>query len=79
MARIKRALLSCYDKTGLVELAEVLREQIRSKAEITSGPTRPGDIRRSIGSLARGRDELGLKAPTSLDQGLKLLVEAMRA
>jgi len=26
MARIKRALLSCYDKTGLVELAEVLRE-----------------------------------------------------
>lgn len=26
MAKIKRALLSCYDKTGVVELAEVLRE-----------------------------------------------------
>ena len=66
-------------ETTIRQLAEMLREQIGSKAEITSGPTRPGDIRRSIGSLARGRDELGLKAPTSLDQGLKLLVEAMRA
>lgn len=66
-------------ETTIRQLAQMLRERIGSTAEITSGPSRPGDIRRSIGSPARGNGELGLREPTSLDHGLKLLVEAMRA
>ena len=46
MAKIERAILSCYDKTGIVDLARVLRELIDHpetrpffQANVRPGPT----------------------------------------
>ncbi len=55
-------------ETSVLELAKALGAQ-----DITHGPARAGDIRRSVGSAGNAMALLGLQAKTPLGEGLKTL------
>jgi dTDP-L-rhamnose 4-epimerase len=56
----------------ILDLATLLRESMASHSEITvSGAYRVGDIRHSIADTSRAEDEIGFKASTSLETGLR--------
>ena len=53
------------------DLAAALGNLFGNGAQVTCGPPRPGDIRRSIGDPSRARVTLGVNAATNLEQGLR--------
>jgi UDP-glucose 4-epimerase len=55
-------------ETSVLALAKAL-----GAGEITQGPARAGDIRRSVGSSAHATALLGIAAGTTLAEGLKTL------
>ncbi len=57
---------------ALAELTGYDREPLRA-------PARPGDVRHFCLDVTRAREELGWTAATSLEDGLRLTVESMRA
>lgn len=59
-------------QTTIVELAEAIAEVNGTRADVTHGPARAGDIRISCGSPARATAALGVSATTSLLDGLRL-------
>jgi len=56
-------------------LAETLRTLTGSTASIAYGPPRDGDIRDSVGDASKMQRLLGLRAETSLRDGLQALIE----
>jgi UDP-glucose 4-epimerase len=58
-------------ETSVLMLAEALGAICGRTAQVEHGPARAGDIRRSVGSGARGREMLGVEAGTLLSDGLK--------
>jgi len=61
-------------ETSVLALAETLGRLCGQTPNIQSGPARPGDIRRSLGSPARAITTLGLRASITLEDGLTLLL-----
>lgn len=71
------AINFCTGKAVTVKaLAETLKSLTGSTALIAHDAPRGGDIRHSLGDPSRMQDLLGLKAETSLEDGLELLLDA---
>ncbi len=66
-------------ETRLLDLLEVLYDLIPNVPKTEFVSPRAGDIYRSFGSPQKALDEIGFKARVSLDDGLKEVVEWMRA
>ena len=64
-------------ETTILALAQLTAEICGTKARITHGPARQGDIRRSVGDASLARARLGVAADTSLAQGLAALLAAI--
>jgi len=58
------------------ELAETIKGLTGTDAEISHGPPRDGDIRESLGVPKRMHDLLRLSAETTLEEGLRALLDA---
>ncbi|WP_376087621.1 NAD-dependent epimerase/dehydratase family protein [Roseomonas sp. CCTCC AB2023176] len=65
--------------TSVLELAGTIAEVCGVRADIRFEVARSGEIRRSLGSRARGRDVLGLAEPRALRAGLEDVIAWMRA
>jgi len=61
-------------ETSVLELAHGLGRVLGVDVNITHGPARAGDIRRSLGSAERAAGLLGLTARVGLEEGLTRLV-----
>ena len=66
-------------ETSVSELATVVAELCGTPLRTRRGPTRAGEIRRSLGSPARAREALGLERPVDLRAGLAEVVAWQRA
>ena len=66
-------------ETRLLDLLEVLYDLFPNVPKTEFVSPRAGDIYRSFGSPQKALDEIGFKARVSLDDGLKEVVEWMRA
>lgn len=64
---------------SLNQLAAACRRLIPSASAPNYAPTRPGDIRHSVGSPERARAELGFTADLSLEAGLTELIATFTA
>lgn len=60
------------------ELAETVRRTVGSASEIVNAPERPGDIKHSRASIEAITKALGFKPAVSLEEGLRVAVEAAR-
>jgi UDP-glucose 4-epimerase len=58
-------------ETSVLDLAQTVSTLCQSRAPVTHGPARAGDIRRSVGSPARAVAMLGVSAGTGLETGLE--------
>jgi UDP-glucose 4-epimerase len=56
--------------TSVLSLAKILGELQGHSPELSHGPSRPGDIRRSIGAPQRAAGLLGIRAQVPLHEGL---------
>jgi UDP-glucose 4-epimerase len=66
----------CTGKTtSLLELAAALGNVFERTPDIKFGEPRMGDIRESLGNPSAAEDQLGFRAQTSLEQGLRLMAE----
>ena len=65
-------------ETSVLEMAAILGELLSRPPAIEHGPTRPGDIKRSVGSYAMARATLGLTAQTSIRTGLAATLQGLR-
>ena len=61
--------------SSLLNLVGALSEAAGTPLKIDHGPAREGDIRRSIGNPSRAQSVLGLRAETTLTDGLKRLLD----
>lgn len=66
-------------ETRLLDLIEVLYDLFPNAPAPEFAPPRAGDIYRSVGSPQKARDVLGFDAQVSLEDGLREVVEWMRA
>jgi UDP-glucose 4-epimerase len=66
-------------ETRLLDLLEVLYDLFPNAPQAEFAPPRAGDIYRSVGSPQKAKDVMGFEANVSLDDGLKEVVEWMRA
>jgi UDP-glucose 4-epimerase len=65
--------------TSVLELAHVLGRLHGRPPRIAHGPARAGDIRRSLGDPARAIATLGLRAATTLEDGLARTLASLEA
>ncbi len=63
----------------LLDLVDALAAATGRRPLLESGPTRTGDIRDSEADNGRARERLGWTPATSLEEGLRLTVKALRA
>jgi UDP-glucose 4-epimerase len=66
------------DEIRVIDLVEVLMDLFPNAPAPEFAPPRAGDIYRSVGSPAKAGKILGFKAQTSLDAGLKAVVDWMK-
>jgi UDP-glucose 4-epimerase len=66
------------DEIRVIDLVETLRRFFPNSAPPEFAPPRPGDIYRSLGNPAKAARILGFKAQTSLEDGLRAVVEQMK-
>ena len=57
--------------TSIRQLSGLMAELLEVRPHVASGPARPGDIRRSIGDPAKAASLLGVRAETTLREGLR--------
>jgi len=62
-------------QTTLLDLIEVLASISGNSCDVSHVAPREGDIQHSLANPSRMRNELGLKAETSIEQGLRKLIE----
>ncbi len=66
------------DETRVIDLVNTLRSFFPAAPAPEFAPARSGDIYRSLGNPAKAENLLGFKAETSLNAGLKAVVEWMK-
>jgi UDP-glucose 4-epimerase len=67
------------DEIRVIDLVEVLMDLFPNAPAPEFAPPRAGDIYRSVGSSAKAEKILGFKAQTSLEDGLRAVVEHMKS
>jgi UDP-glucose 4-epimerase len=67
------------DETRIIDLIEVLMDLFPNAPAPEFGPTRAGDIYRSLGNPRKAAELLEFKSQTSLSDGLKAVVDWMKA
>jgi UDP-glucose 4-epimerase len=67
------------DEIRVIDLVEVLMDLFPNAPAPEFAPPRAGDIYRSVGSPAKAEKILGFKAQTSLEDGLRAVVENMKS
>jgi UDP-glucose 4-epimerase len=67
------------DETRVIDLVEVLMDLFPNAPAPEFAPPRAGDIYRSVGSPTKAEKTLGFKAQTSLEDGLRAVVEHMKS
>lgn len=67
------------DETRVIDLVETLMDFFPDAPAPEFGPARAGDIYRSLGNPAKAEKIIGFKAQTSLDAGLKTVVDWMKS
>ena len=67
------------DETRVIDLVETLMDFFPDAPAPAFGPARAGDIYRSLGNPAKAEKIIGFKAQTSLDAGLKTVVDWMKS
>jgi UDP-glucose 4-epimerase len=65
--------------TSVLQLARALARASGREAEIRLGPERAGDIRQSLGDPARAVATLGVRARTTLEDGLAATLASLAA
>jgi UDP-glucose 4-epimerase len=71
-AREPRVVNVCTGRaTTILALAEIIGRIVGIRPEVEAKPSRPGDIRASLGDPALARARLGVSASTSLGDGLR--------
>ena len=66
------------DEIRVIDLVETLMDLFPNAPVPEFAPARPGDIYRSLGNPAKAEKILGFKAQTSLEDGLRAVVEHMK-
>jgi UDP-glucose 4-epimerase len=66
------------DEIRVIDLVEILMDLFPDALAPEFAPPRAGDIYRSVGSPAKAEKILGFKAQTSLEDGLRAVVEHMK-
>jgi UDP-N-acetylglucosamine 4-epimerase len=66
-------------ETRLIDLIEVLMDFFPSASAPEFAPVRAGDLYRSVGSPKKAADLLGFEPQTSLEEGLKAVVDWMKS
>ena len=66
------------DETRVIDLVDTLRSFFPAAPAPEFAPARSGDIYRSLGNPAKAESLLGFKAQTSLNNGLKAVVDWMK-
>jgi nucleoside-diphosphate-sugar epimerase len=67
------------EEITILDILNTLRTIIPETPEPTYGPSRPGDIYRSVGDPSRAERILQFKPRTELDEGLRQTVDWMRS
>src|SRR5690606_37795168 len=67
--------IACGQKTTLLELFEILRNEAGSSLNPEFGPERSGDVRHSLADISKGRKLLGYETSISIQAGLKRTFE----
>ena len=67
------------DRTSLVEMYDILRQEAGSDLAPVFGPDRAGDIRDSLADISKARTLLGYDPQVRIREGLRLTLEWFRA
>lgn len=60
-------------ETTVLDLADLMMQAAGSRVPLDRAPSRPGDVRRSVGSPQRAGEELGFISTVAMDLGLRRL------
>ncbi len=71
--------VACGKSTTLLELLDTIEGIVGSKIGRTFAPPRAGDIRESVADVTRIREDLGYDPKVGVEEGLRRLVEQVRA
>lgn len=71
--------VACGKSTTLLELLDTIEGIVGSKTGRTFAPPRAGDIRESVADVTRIREDLGYDPKVGVEEGLRRLVEQVRA
>ena len=71
--------IGCGDRITVNELWTRIRSLVGATVDARHEPSRTGDVRDSLASLARARSLLGYEPVVTLDEGLRVVVNEMRA
>ncbi len=67
--------IGCGERITVLELAQGLADVLGKELRVEHLPPRPGDVRDSLASIERSRDELGYRPMVKLREGLKRTVD----
>lgn len=71
--------VACGKRTTLLELASLIERAAGRTVERTFAPPRAGDIRESLADISQARAALGYTPKVEVEEGLRLLVDYVRA
>jgi UDP-glucose 4-epimerase len=71
--------VACGKRTTLVELASLIERAAQRNVERSFDQPRAGDIKESVADIARARAELGYAPAVDVEDGLRRLVQFVRA
>ncbi len=66
--------IACGQSMSLNEVVEYLRTIIGTTGRISYGPSRPGDVARSLADIGRATERLGYRPEVDLEEGLRRTV-----
>ena len=67
------------DRTSLVEMYDILREEAGSSLQPAFGPDRAGDIRDSLADISKAKTLLGYNPQVRIREGLRQTLEWFKA
>ena len=70
--------VGCGERITLNRLVALLEKQFGVKAQVSYGPPKTGDVRHSLADIELARRVLGYSPTINIEEGLRLMMEAMR-
>ncbi|MXI17174.1 LPS biosynthesis protein WbpP, partial [Escherichia coli] len=71
--------IAAGDRTSLVQMYDILREEAGSDLAPKFGPDRPGDIRDSLADISKANRLLGYQPQVRIREGLRQTLEWFKA